>query len=113
MDVGVELWQTIASAFGCVRIAKKHSSVSANDFRTPNVGLLLGSDTWIQHIDNGIRFSHVCFLSAASLYYDSKAITFKGCSLWNQLLDDFKNTKRSTRFMYKFREFFHSGIYLC
>jgi len=56
MVVGVELWQTVAAALGCVRVAKKSAAVASNDFRSPNVNLLLGSDAWVEHTDNGIRF---------------------------------------------------------
>ena len=30
-------------------------------------------------------------LSSVNLYYGSKAISFKGCNLWNQLPEDIKN----------------------
>jgi len=61
MDVGVELWQTVAAAVGCLRVAKKSAAVSPDDFRTPNVRLLLGDNAWVEHVDNGIRFLH-CFI---------------------------------------------------
>jgi len=54
--VGMELWQAVASAIGCGRVAKKCCAVSADDFRSPNIKLLLGSDAWVEQIDNGIRF---------------------------------------------------------
>jgi len=52
----MELWHTVATAAGCVRVAKKSAAVTPNDFRSPNVNLLLGSDAWVEHTDNGIRF---------------------------------------------------------
>jgi len=56
MVVGMELWQTVAAAVGCVRVAKNSAAVTPNDFRSPNVSLLLGSAAWVEHTDNGIRF---------------------------------------------------------
>jgi len=32
------------------------TAVAADQFRSPNVRLLLGNDACVEHIDNGIRF---------------------------------------------------------
>ena len=51
--------------------------------------------------------------SSVNLYYGSKAISFKGCNLWNQLPEDIKNIKNTTRFKRKLRELFHNCMSLC
>jgi len=56
MVVGTELWCTVAEAVGCTRVAQRASAVAADEFRSPNVKLLLGSDACVRHTDNGIRF---------------------------------------------------------
>ena len=55
--VGDELWQSVAAAVGCLRVARKISAITPDEFRSPNVMLLLGNDAWVEHIDNGIRFA--------------------------------------------------------
>ena len=52
----MELWQRVAAAVGCMRVAQKAAPVTPDGFRTPNVNLLLGDDAWVEHTDNGIRF---------------------------------------------------------
>jgi len=52
----MELWHTVAEAVCCTRVAQKLAAVSADEFRSPNVKLLLGSDACVEHADNGIRF---------------------------------------------------------
>jgi len=54
--VDTELWCRVAEAVGCVRVAQKASAVAADEFRSPNVKLLLGIDACVEHTDNGIRF---------------------------------------------------------
>ena len=51
--LGVELWETVAKTLGVLRLAKGRR-VSKDDFRTPQVQLLLGCDGWVTHRDNGI-----------------------------------------------------------
>lgn len=50
-----ELWETVASALGVQRLAKR-GRVSRDSTRTPAVTLLLGDDGWVEHVDNGIRY---------------------------------------------------------
>lgn len=50
-----ELWETVASALGVQRLAKR-GRVSPDGTRTPAVTLLLGDDGWVEHVDNGIRY---------------------------------------------------------
>lgn len=51
-----ELWETVASALGVQRLARR-GRVSQNGTRTPAVTLLLGDDGWVEHVDNGIRYT--------------------------------------------------------
>ncbi|XP_045416471.1 tRNA wybutosine-synthesizing protein 2 homolog [Lemur catta] len=50
-----ELWETVASALGVQRLAKR-GRVSPDGTRTPAVTLLLGDHGWVEHVDNGIRY---------------------------------------------------------
>ncbi|XP_062935670.1 tRNA wybutosine-synthesizing protein 2 homolog [Cynocephalus volans] len=50
-----ELWETVASALGVQRLAKR-GRVSPDGTRTPTVTLLLGNHGWVEHVDNGIRY---------------------------------------------------------
>ncbi|ELW49094.1 tRNA wybutosine-synthesizing protein 2 homolog [Tupaia chinensis] len=50
-----ELWETVASALGVQRLAKR-GRVSPDGTRSPVVTLLLGDHGWVQHVDNGIRY---------------------------------------------------------
>ncbi|XP_012643627.2 tRNA wybutosine-synthesizing protein 2 homolog [Microcebus murinus] len=50
-----ELWETVASALGVQRLAKR-GRVSPDGTRTPVVTLLLGDHGWVEHVDNGIRY---------------------------------------------------------
>lgn len=50
-----ELWETVASALGVQRLAKR-GRVLPDGTRTPSVSLLLGDHGWVEHTDNGIRY---------------------------------------------------------
>uniref|UniRef100_F7CBL9 tRNA wybutosine-synthesizing protein 2 homolog n=1 Tax=Monodelphis domestica TaxID=13616 RepID=F7CBL9_MONDO len=50
------LWKTVASALGGLRLAKR-GRVSPGGTRTPKVILLLGDHGWVEHVDNGIRYT--------------------------------------------------------
>ncbi|XP_036064897.1 tRNA wybutosine-synthesizing protein 2 homolog [Onychomys torridus] len=50
------LWETVASALEARRLAKR-GRVSPNGTRTPAVTLLLGEHGWVEHVDNGIRYT--------------------------------------------------------
>ncbi|XP_023607719.1 tRNA wybutosine-synthesizing protein 2 homolog [Myotis lucifugus] len=51
-----ELWGVVASALGVQRLARR-GRVSPDGTRTPAVTLLLGDDGWVEHVDNGIRYT--------------------------------------------------------
>ncbi|KAL1767521.1 structural maintenance of chromosomes protein 1B [Sigmodon hispidus] len=50
-----ELRETVASALGIQRLAKR-GRVLPDGTRTPSVTLLLGDHGWVEHMDNGIRY---------------------------------------------------------
>lgn len=54
---GTELWKVVATSLGAKRIAKK-SAIFNDDFRTPNVQLLLGDNSIVHHTDNRIKYSY-------------------------------------------------------
>ncbi|KAM9227152.1 LOW QUALITY PROTEIN: tRNA wybutosine-synthesizing protein 2 homolog [Leptosomus discolor] len=51
--LGPALWETVASALGARRLAKR-GRVLPDGMRSPSVTLLLGQDGWVEHVDNGI-----------------------------------------------------------
>ncbi|NXT68406.1 TYW2 protein, partial [Chaetops frenatus] len=54
--LGSALWQTVASALGARRVARR-GRVMPDGMRTPSVTLLLGQHGWVEHVDNGIRYT--------------------------------------------------------
>ncbi|NXP49240.1 TYW2 protein, partial [Heliornis fulica] len=54
--LGPELWETVASALGARRLARQ-GRVLPDGMRSPSVTLLLGQDGWVEHVDNGIRYT--------------------------------------------------------
>ncbi|NXP61684.1 TYW2 protein, partial [Chloropsis cyanopogon] len=53
---GPALWETVASALGARRVARR-GRVMPDGMRTPSVTLLLGQHGWVEHVDNGIRYT--------------------------------------------------------
>ncbi|NXY78148.1 TYW2 protein, partial [Glareola pratincola] len=53
--LGPVLWETVASALGAQRLARR-GRVLPDGMRSPSVTLLLGQDGWVEHVDNGIRY---------------------------------------------------------
>ncbi|XP_055583530.1 tRNA wybutosine-synthesizing protein 2 homolog isoform X3 [Falco cherrug] len=54
--LGPVLWETVASALGAQRLARR-GRVLPDGMRSPRVTLLLGQDGWVEHVDNGIRYT--------------------------------------------------------
>ncbi|XP_071425468.1 tRNA wybutosine-synthesizing protein 2 homolog isoform X2 [Pithys albifrons albifrons] len=54
--LGPALWEAVASALGARRVARR-GRVLPDGERTPSVTLLLGQDGWVEHVDNGIRYT--------------------------------------------------------
>ncbi|XP_061166905.1 tRNA wybutosine-synthesizing protein 2 homolog [Saccostrea echinata] len=54
---GNEIWHLIAKILSCKKLALKGSVVS-NGYRTPCVSLLLGENGYVEHVDNGIRYTY-------------------------------------------------------
>uniref|UniRef100_A0A8C9U4D9 tRNA(Phe) (4-demethylwyosine(37)-C(7)) aminocarboxypropyltransferase n=2 Tax=Serinus canaria TaxID=9135 RepID=A0A8C9U4D9_SERCA len=55
-NTGSALWETIASALGARRVARR-GRVMPDGMRSPRVTLLLGEHGWVEHVDNGIRYT--------------------------------------------------------
>ncbi|NXS55038.1 TYW2 protein, partial [Brachypteracias leptosomus] len=55
-ELGPALWETVASALGARRLARR-GRVVPDGLRSPSVTLLLGQDGWVEHVDNGIRYT--------------------------------------------------------
>ena len=62
----VDFWSTVATALNCHRLARD-SEISPDMYRSSRAEMLLGDDTWVKHIDNGIKYvfdvTHVMFSS--------------------------------------------------
>ncbi|XP_006818664.1 tRNA wybutosine-synthesizing protein 2 homolog [Saccoglossus kowalevskii] len=56
-DLENDLWRVVADATGVSRVAKK-SRITSDGYRTPMVYLLLGNNGWVEHTDNGIRYTY-------------------------------------------------------
>ncbi|KAF1675416.1 hypothetical protein FQV07_0010378, partial [Pygoscelis papua] len=54
--LGTALWEVVASALGARRLARR-GRVLPDGMRSPSVTLLLGQDSWVEHVDNGIRYT--------------------------------------------------------
>ncbi|NXN09362.1 TYW2 protein, partial [Indicator maculatus] len=68
-NLGPALWETVASALGAQRLAKR-GRVLPDGMRSPSVTLLLGQDGWVEHVDNGIRYTFdvtKCMFSAGNI----------------------------------------------
>ncbi|NXY92606.1 TYW2 protein, partial [Alcedo cyanopectus] len=55
-EQGPALWETVALALGARRLARR-GRVLPGGMRSPSVTLLLGQDGWVEHVDNGIRYT--------------------------------------------------------
>ncbi|KAE8583818.1 hypothetical protein XENTR_v10020702 [Xenopus tropicalis] len=68
-QLGNELWVSVASSLGAGRLAKQ-GRVMDDGVRSPNVTLLLGENGWVEHVDNGIRYTFditKCMFSAGNI----------------------------------------------
>ncbi|XP_021933750.1 tRNA wybutosine-synthesizing protein 2 homolog isoform X2 [Zootermopsis nevadensis] len=55
-EAGPELWTNVCLVLNGNRVALK-SHISPDGFRTPNVQLMWGESTWVDCVDNGIKYS--------------------------------------------------------
>lgn len=69
---GDKLWDVVADALKVTRVARKHK-IKNDDFRSPNVELLKGSDGWVIHIDNKIK----CTFNVTKCMFSSGNISEK------------------------------------
>ncbi|XP_015244217.1 PREDICTED: tRNA wybutosine-synthesizing protein 2 homolog [Cyprinodon variegatus] len=66
---GDQLWTAVTKALGAQRLAKM-SPISKDGFRTPVVTMLLGDNSWVTHVDNGISYEFdvtKCMFSAGNI----------------------------------------------
>ncbi|XP_068104141.1 tRNA wybutosine-synthesizing protein 2 homolog [Hyperolius riggenbachi] len=55
-QVGNELWTRVAQCLGVRRVAKQ-GRIQDDGMRSPKVTLVLGDCGWVEHVDNGIKYS--------------------------------------------------------
>uniref|UniRef100_A0A3Q3EGI7 tRNA wybutosine-synthesizing protein 2 homolog n=1 Tax=Kryptolebias marmoratus TaxID=37003 RepID=A0A3Q3EGI7_KRYMA len=63
------LWSAVAKGLGAKRLARM-SRISRDGFRSPMVTMLLGENSWVQHVDNGISYEFdvtKCMFSAGNI----------------------------------------------
>ncbi|GBN66174.1 tRNA wybutosine-synthesizing protein 2 [Araneus ventricosus] len=68
-NLGERLWDIVAEALRCQRVARKYS-INNDDYRSPQVEILKGSDGWVLHIDNKIKYTYditKCMFSAGNI----------------------------------------------
>ncbi|CAN9515143.1 unnamed protein product [Ophioblennius macclurei] len=68
-NMGDQLWTAVAKGLGAKRLAKM-SRISRDEFRSPVVTMLLGDNSWVEHVDNGIRYEFdvtKCMFSAGNI----------------------------------------------
>ncbi|XP_039975328.1 tRNA wybutosine-synthesizing protein 2 homolog isoform X2 [Xiphias gladius] len=64
-----QLWSAVARGLGAKRLAKM-SRISRDGFRSPVVTMLLGENSWVRHVDNGISYEFdvtKCMFSAGNI----------------------------------------------
>ncbi|XP_041652899.1 tRNA wybutosine-synthesizing protein 2 homolog [Cheilinus undulatus] len=64
-----QLWSSVAKGLGAQRLAKI-SRITSDGFRSPMVTMLLGENSWVQHVDNKIRYEFdvtKCMFSAGNI----------------------------------------------
>jgi len=59
--LGRNLWKVVTEALQCKKLARKRR-VLDDDFRRPHIDLLYGADSWVEHVDNGIKYIKNTFL---------------------------------------------------
>ncbi|KAM4586010.1 tRNA wybutosine-synthesizing protein 2 homolog [Fundulus diaphanus] len=67
--IGDLLWSVVANELGAKRLAKM-SRISKDGFRSPLVTMLLGDNSWVKHVDNGISYEFdvtKCMFSAGNI----------------------------------------------
>ncbi|XP_060600800.1 tRNA wybutosine-synthesizing protein 2 homolog [Ruditapes philippinarum] len=69
LQLGTEFWPTVTRSLSCKRIARK-CLVSVDQYRTPQVIMLYGDNGWVEHVDNGIKYTYdvtKCMFSAGNI----------------------------------------------
>ena len=73
-----EFWSGLAANLKCKRIALD-SKVSDDDFRSSGVQLLLGTDGWVDHVDNSIQYTFdvtKCMFSSGNITEKLRVASF-------------------------------------
>ncbi|XP_077434352.1 tRNA wybutosine-synthesizing protein 2 homolog [Vanacampus margaritifer] len=63
------LWRAVAKCLRAKRLARMNR-ISSDGFRSPQVTLLLGEQSWVKHVDNGITYEFdvtKCMFSAGNI----------------------------------------------
>ena len=71
--LGSELWETVACALKCERLAR-NAEISPNKYRSSRSKMLLGRHPWVEHTDNGVKYS----FDVTKTMFSSGNITEKG-----------------------------------
>ncbi|KAG8556400.1 hypothetical protein GDO81_018057 [Engystomops pustulosus] len=80
-QLGDELWTSVACSLGVKRLAKQ-GPVLNDGVRSPNATLLLGDNSWVEHVDNGIRYTFdltKCMFSAGNIIEKQRVASLR-CS---------------------------------
>ncbi|XP_007569739.1 tRNA wybutosine-synthesizing protein 2 homolog [Poecilia formosa] len=67
--IGDQLWSAVTKELRAKRLAKM-SRISRDGFRSPVVTMLLGDNSWVKHVDNGISYEFDvtrCMFSAGNI----------------------------------------------
>ncbi|XP_048779767.2 tRNA wybutosine-synthesizing protein 2 homolog isoform X4 [Ostrea edulis] len=75
---GDEIWFLISKILSCKKLALKGNVIS-NEYRTPRVSMLLGQDGWVEHVDNGIRYTYdvtKCMFSSGNVTEKLRVASF-------------------------------------
>ncbi|XP_075691726.1 tRNA wybutosine-synthesizing protein 2 homolog isoform X2 [Rhinoderma darwinii] len=80
-QLGDELWSSVACSLRVNRLAKQ-GRVLNDGVRSPNVTVLLGNNGWVEHVDNGIRYTFdltKCMFSAGNIVEKQRVASLR-CS---------------------------------
>lgn len=50
-----DFWSTVAAALNCCRLARD-SEIVPDKYRSSGAEMLLGTDPWVEHVDNGVKY---------------------------------------------------------
>jgi hypothetical protein len=53
-----DIWNLVAQSLNVKRLAKENI-IKSDDYRSPNVQMLLGVDSWVSTVNNGIKYAYL------------------------------------------------------